>query len=471
MLGSAVGAVISASGLPSVFSGTVDFLGRAVFTTGEVVGTNQPSVPARAVRPFRVGPDDARRYALINARAPQIVEEIGAPLQIGAEPLPIPRTLLASIAVPSLGAPLTSDNVAVPRAVESPERRPAGSATDLLAANLRFEAPRRLGDGSIFVPKSIQRLLDVQTVTAREVAVGRPSRLNGHVVPDPNGFGRVQAPVAGRIEPTENGLPSLGRHVERGQLLAYIAPIVGAAEMNAVNTQIAQLSSEIDILERRLARLDEVTFVPFRRGKVEQGQLELRGLRQQRSVLQSLQSARVPIRAPASGIVSDVRVVAGEIVDPREPLFDIVQPGRFFVEARTTDAELGGSILAAAAVTSAGETIRLSYVGSGRALRNQMSPLQFAVLDPVPSNLSIGTPITVFAESGERIRGILLPTEAVLRPEGGVAVVLEHISAERFMPRPVTIDRVGGDAVIVTGGLRPGMRVVARGALALGQTQ
>ena len=87
------------------------------------------------------------------------------------------------------------------------------------------EAPRRLQDGAIFVPKPSQRLLGVRTLLTENGEASAALRMIGTLVPDPNASGRVQASQNGRLEPGDAGFPTLGQSVERGQVLAYVTPI------------------------------------------------------------------------------------------------------------------------------------------------------------------------------------------------------------------------------------------------------
>ena len=88
------------------------------------------------------------------------------------------------------------------------------------------DGPRRLPDGTVFLPKGAQRLLAIRTVLTAEVQAGRLVQAAGQVMADPNAFGRVQASQAGRVEtPAEaGGLAHVGQRVERGDILAVIAP-------------------------------------------------------------------------------------------------------------------------------------------------------------------------------------------------------------------------------------------------------
>ena len=70
-------------------------------------------------------------------------------------------------------------------------------------------AAQRLPDGSLFVPKEVQRQLGIRTVLAQVTDLPATLELNGRVVADPNAGGRVQASQGGRIEAGPKGVPLL----------------------------------------------------------------------------------------------------------------------------------------------------------------------------------------------------------------------------------------------------------------------
>ena len=61
------------------------------------------------------------------------------------------------------------------------------------------EAPRRLQDGAIFVPKPSQRLLGLRTQITESGEASAALRMIGTLVPDPNASGRVQPSQNGRL--------------------------------------------------------------------------------------------------------------------------------------------------------------------------------------------------------------------------------------------------------------------------------
>ncbi|HYC04932.1 MAG TPA: HlyD family efflux transporter periplasmic adaptor subunit [Azospirillaceae bacterium] len=337
------------------------------------------------------------------------------------------------------------------------------------AAPAAADAPRRLADGSLSVPKATQRLLAVRTAPAEAGRAPRTSRLAGRIVSDPGFAGRVQPSQPGRIEPPEGGMPHLGQRVEAGQVLAYVVPAVDTVERGDVQERIAEVEKQLEIARRKAERLERLKGVVAER-EVEDARAELAGLRRQREALRPTLARREALRAPVSGIIAAVDALPGQMVDDLDErvLFEIVDPAGLMVEALAFDPALAAQLAAGTAVTDGGAELRLTPVGQGPARRAGAVPLVFRVEQP-PAGLSVGTPVTVHAATAASLEGILLPRDAVVRGADGLPTVWEHVGPQRFRPRAVRIEEVGGDRVLVTAGLEPGARVVVAGAGLLNQ--
>ncbi len=198
------------------------------------------------------------------------------------------------------------------------------------------DAPQRMADGSLFVPKATQHLLSVRTVLTAETQAPRTVQLVGTVIADPNSFGRVQTGHAGRIEAPEGGLAFVGKRVEKGDLLAHLQHHIEAYNKGNLQGEIAELEARIALHESKLARyLKAPLAVPPIR--IDEARGEIHALRQKRKELMPTLVEREEIRSPISGIISAANVVAGQVVDAREVLFEIVDPARFWVEAIAHD--------------------------------------------------------------------------------------------------------------------------------------
>ena len=329
------------------------------------------------------------------------------------------------------------------------------------------DSPRRLTDGSLFVPKPTQRLLVVRTKLAQVEDAAEAATIVGRVIADPTSGGRVQSAQAGRIEPAEGGLPVLGQRVTRGQVLAYVTPVITTVDAGGLREQIAELNSSITIAEQRVARLSQLEGSVPRR-EIDDAKRELEGLRRRRQALAPALVDREVLRASASGVISVANVVGGQIVEAREILYEIVDPARLWVEAIAYDPNTVVDIQSAVASTAEGETVPLDLVGRGLTLRQQAVPLQFRITRTSPT-LSVGKPVAVIVQGSRSLSGVVLPSGSVVRAANGENIVFEHASAERFVPRPVRYRPLDGERVLVLAGIGSGTRVVTDGAGLLSQ--
>jgi multidrug resistance efflux pump len=166
----------------------------------------------------------------------------------------------------------------------------------------------------------------------------------GAVIADPNSFGRVQTGHAGRVEPPDAGLAFVGKRVEKGDLLALLEHHIEAYNKGNLQGEIAELAARIALQEAKLARyLKAPLAVPPI--KIDEAKGEIEALRQKHKELLPTLAEREEIRAPISGVVSAANVVAGQVVDAREILFEIVDPSRFWVEAIAHDASVVSNLL------------------------------------------------------------------------------------------------------------------------------
>lgn len=401
--------------------------------------------------------------ASVRRPLPPAVEEIEEPVAPAAPQRPVPVTTRAPATARRAAAlGLLAALLAAP-ALADPGHGPAPGSTSLA------EAPRRLEDGAIFVPKGSQRLLSIRTQVTAAGEAAAAVRMIGTLVPDPNASGRVQPSQVGRLEPGDRGFPILGQRVERGQVLAYVTPTYSAAERGGLVQNAAELDAQITILEARVRRLVALRGSVSER-EISEAQAELAGARQRRAAIQPALSGREPLVAPVSGIVSAVRGAVGQLVDSAATVFDIVDPSRLWIEALAFDRQAVERVTGASATLADGRTVELEFMGRGLTVRQQAVPVNFRVLDP-PADAPIGASVTVTLRTARSVQGVVLPADAVVRSAEGPPVVFEHASAERFIPRQVRVQPLDGTRVVVTAGLDPGRRVVVQGAGLIAQVR
>lgn len=334
-------------------------------------------------------------------------------------------------------------------------------------------SPRRLPDGSVFLPKLSQRQLAVRTVIAEKKNLPRAFELVGRVVMDPNAGGKVQPTVAGRIEAGPKGLPSLGQSVRQGEVLAFVRPSASTFERANQAAQAAELRSAKDLAEKRLARLKLLEgTVPQK--EIEAAQAEAQSANTRLAAIGGSLSSREALVAPVSGIISASNIVAGQVVDAREALFEIIDPSRLRIEAAAHDASLAGNVAAATARTALNEALSLEFVGAGRTLREQTVPIQFRITERTGSEapaLTVGQSVRVVVQTRTTVAGVAVPASAIVKSPSNQDAVWVHTNAEQFVQRPVRYSSLDADTVTVMEGLHGDERVVVQGAPLVNQVR
>ncbi len=346
---------------------------------------------------------------------------------------------------------------------------PGGEHLDAPGAAVNASGLTRLPDGSVNLPKAAQRRMAIRTLLAPTSEAATTVELPGRVVMDPNASGRVQTVHGGRIEPGPKGLPTAGQPVRRGELLAHVRHHAEPFALGAQQAQLAELKAQRQLAQQRVQRLEGLEgTVP--RKDIEAARSEALSLAERERSIGASLVAREALVAPVAGVIARADLVAGQVVEPRDVLFEIVDPSRMLVEATTADPALVGRIAGASLQGVADAKLRL--LGASRLLRDGVLPLIFAVSATKPGAplpLAIGQPVTVVAQSSERIKGVVLPAQAVVRSPSNEPIVWVKSGAERFIPQPVQFRPLDTATVVITQGLAADNRVVVQGAPLIAQ--
>lgn len=346
----------------------------------------------------------------------------------------------------------------------APQSEAAGPTASTARAAER-DVAQRFPDGSIFVPKTTQRILAIRTTFTEHAAHSGTVELPARIIPDPTTSGYVQASVSGRLLPPPGGFPQLGARVSAGDVLALVQPSVGAADLTSQQQQARELDQEIMLVERKLQRFERLKSV-VARAEIEDATLELQGLKARRANLEQAPTAAEELTAPVSGVIAAAQAVAGQIAEPNTVIFQIIDPSRYWVEALSFDAH---SVTGAArGKFMDGRTASLSYRGSGLADRNQAIPIHFSV-EGQAEGIRAGQLLTVLSSTTDERTGIAVPRTSVLRASNGQSLVYEHTNTERFVPREVRTEPLDGDRLLIVSGIEAGKRIVTQGAELLNQ--
>jgi RND family efflux transporter MFP subunit len=292
--------------------------------------------------------------------------------------------------------------------------------------------------------------------------------LAGELVGDPRSSAVLQTLQGGRVAGEGGAWPTLGARVRRGQVLLRLTPSGSGSERAATAADAARVEAELAQARADLARLEGLAGV-VSRAEVETQRSRVTSLAAQRAALRApLSAGSEAIVAPIDGVIASIDARPGAVVAPGETLLTVIDPARMSVEALAFEPVVAGSVTRASLALRDGTALEARLAGVGAQARGGAVPVRLDLVSVAPG-LVAGQPVTVFLERTATVRGLVLPSEAVIRTPNGERVVFEKVSAERFVPRPVRIEQVSADRVVVLAGLAAQARVVVRGAHLVGQ--
>jgi membrane fusion protein, heavy metal efflux system len=370
--------------------------------------------------------------------------------------------------VPALVLALPALAILMAQTARSHEGHVEDNATP---AAMLGDSPRRLPDGRVFVPKPTQRILDVRTVVVKPQTIPKAVVFVGRVIANPNRSGLVQSITGGRVTAPEQGLPRMGQSVAKGDVLASVEPPMAIADRTTISERMGEIEQGIAVAEAKLKRLRamaERSVVP--QSLVVETEAELAGLHRRREVVRETRLAPEVLRAPIDGVVALSRVVAGQVVQAQDVLFQIVDPGSLWIEAYDYGDNDPATLAHATAIGGGNVAMKLSFQGFSRTLQQQATVLHFAISDPM-SSLRVGQPVTVTAQRGETTSGVIIDRDAVVRGSNGESIVWRHVEPEYFEARPVRTEPFDATHVLVAAGLGDGERIVVRGAELINQVR
>ena len=160
------------------------------------------------------------------------------------------------------------------------------------------------------------------------------AKLIGRVIGDPSRTGVVRSIHGGRVIPLESGIPRIGQFVRKGDVLARVDPYLPLADRTTISERSGEIEQLIALAESKIRRLRP----PAERGAVPQGQVtdletELEGLRLRREAIRNTRTEPELLRAPTDGVIALAKAAPGQVVQPQDVMFQIVDPKGFWVEA------------------------------------------------------------------------------------------------------------------------------------------
>lgn len=329
------------------------------------------------------------------------------------------------------------------------------------------DLPRRLPDGSVFLPKPTQRLLEIRTRYVKPETARTTLRLAGRIVPNPNASAIVQSTVDGRVAPINGKFPQVGQAVKKGELLARVQPVLAAIDRSDVEQTAGNLDQQIALAQNKLDQFRKFA-TTFSAERIKTAEIELDSLKQRRAALNRRQAGAEDLVAPIDGVVMSSQVQIGQVVTSKDVLFNIAQPNAMWVEALAYDNVNVTGLGAAQAKAHDHASAELKLIGANPALAQHATVLKFEVAGDA-AKFRLGRNVSVLVESGEPMTGIILPRAAVVQAPNGQFVVFKHAEPERFEPKPVKFVEIDATRAMLTAGVEPGEKIAVEAATLINQ--
>jgi RND family efflux transporter MFP subunit len=322
------------------------------------------------------------------------------------------------------------------------------------------------------------------TAPVEEANIRGSIRVPAVIHPLPGGEAIVAAPAAGRFR--ADTLLSIGDRVRADQVMGRLEPRLAAgADRATLDAEVSEARVALDgarVEQERAERLLAERAVPARRVEdarraTSVAEARLRAaearLAQRDETLRTGGGAAAgnafALRAPIAGRLAKVMATLGASYDEGAPLFRIVRTDRLELEV----------LVPAADVVTARQTVGVTLEIPGIAEPVTVKPDHIhdsGVIDPtsralgvqmeipnVGERLLVGQAATAVLFGRESRRVSTVPSAAVLM-EAGRPYVFVQIGGEQFSRRFVEVASRDGDRIGVRSGLKPGDRVVTRGA-------
>ena len=298
----------------------------------------------------------------------------------------------------------------------------------------------------VSVDSAIIQSLGIRTAAAQRRDVRPRVRVPARVVADARGQARLQSRVTGWIE--KLNVRSVGQSVAAGSVVAEI-----------YSPELVQAQEEL------LLGADTVVAATERLRRFGISDIDIQAVRRAGKA-----SRRLPLRAPVSGVVTDLGVREGSSVSSDTLIIDLSARSAVWIEAQLFPAQkllLGARYTARFTLPGWPDKHWLATTGSVVPVADpvtQTVALRFPVSDA--QDLPIGTVLDAEIEGEARTGVLLLPASAVIRSAKGDHVIVAR-GKQRFVPTPVRIGARYGTEIEILDGISVSDRVVTSGQFLL----
>lgn len=385
----------------------------------------------------------------------------------------------------SFAVPLTAALIAL-AACRGKQPAPDERETGATPANGAAERSKGSEAGAIVLTPEQARAAGISTAPAEERAEASPIEATATIEPAADRQARVGSRIAGRVVTVR---ARVGDRVRAGQLLAIVdSPELGRARADFL-AALAEANLARETADRKKALFDDKISAEREwreaeaqaiRARAEKDAAEnrLHALGVSDEELPHLRKdghlgSTMAIASPLAGLVVDAAATLGQMVEPKDTLFVVMDLRSVWLQVDVYEQDLSQ------VRPGQGATVRLKAV-PGESFAGVVDNVG-AVVDPKSRTVKVRVLLenargalkpgmfataTIAGTSGEKRRGLYVPSSAVQRL-GRESVVFVARSENAYESRRVEVGRGGGAWTEIARGLDAGERVVTTGSFAL----
>lgn len=331
--------------------------------------------------------------------------------------------------------------------------------------------------------KEQQWALDFATEVVKDRPAREVMRVPAEISPRVGGEADVTAPFSGRI--ASSTVPPIGTTVQKGQVMATIvSPTSSPSELPVLELAKTEAEAALQLARKERQRAERLLSAgagPAR--KVDEARFAEQTAEARITAattrLAQYQSSReasgypattMPflLRAPITGLITETHAASGSNVEAGTALFKIMDADTVYVSAIVPESELPriAQFREAELEVPGGQTTRKlnRLVSVGRVVDPNTRTFR-VIYEASNADRSLAINQTVYARllgpTGKPQPAV--PVSAVV-DDGGRPVVFVQFDGEAFIRRPVKLGQTEGSYVQIAEGIKPGERVVSRGA-------
>ena len=342
-----------------------------------------------------------------------------------------------------------------------------------------------------------EKRLGVVSVEARRRAVPRAISYGGEAMIPPGRLINVASPFLGTVEaPEEGSIPLPGSRLEKGQAVFVIRPILSpearatiAPLVKEADGQVKTAQAQLEIAETALKRAEEAvkqklmpqaTLIDAKAQR-DVSETALRGAEARRDELERVAGsadsggmASIIVKAPVAGVLQNLHAQVGQPVPAGSILFDVAELNPIWVRvpvyvgdvdrlALDQPAGVGGLADPPGVKTRPAKPVTAPPSGDPIAATVHL----FYEVDNKDHAIRPGQRVGVTLPLKGDEEALAVPRSALIRDAQGGTWVYENLGPNVYTRRRVFVDRVVGELAALTGGVKPGAKIVSVAATEL----